>query len=131
MDTHVKVLGILYIAFGALGALAALVILMIFGGVAGVVGMAGHHDPEARVAIPILGLAGGALAVFLLLLSIPGIAAGVGLLQYREWARILTIVISALNLLNVPIGTALGIYGFWVLLHQQTIGLFAARRTGP
>ena len=60
-------------------------------------------------------------------LSLPGIIAGIGLLKLQPWARILAIVISALDLLNVPIGTALGVYGLWVLLQAETERLFAQR----
>jgi hypothetical protein len=52
----------------------------------------------------------------------------VGLLKFQPWARVLTIVLCAINLLNVPFGTALGIYGLWVLLNSETEQLFAARR---
>jgi hypothetical protein len=36
----------------------------------------------------------------------------------------LTIVLSAIELLHVPFGTALGIYGLWVLLSPPTEELF-------
>lgn len=124
MATHIRVLGILHIVFGALGILAALVILLVFGGIAGIVGVASEGDPAARTAIPILSLIGGIVFVIVLVLSIPGVVAGIGLLQYREWARIFTIVLSALDLINVPFGTALGIYGLWVLLQNETVRLF-------
>ncbi len=127
MRDHVRILAILNIVFGSMFLLGALIILLIFGGVAGIVGMAAHHDPEAAVAIPILGLIGVVIAVVLVVLSLPGIIAGIGLLKLQPWARILAIVISALNLLNVPIGTALGVYGLWVLLQAETERLFAAR----
>lgn len=122
MANHVRILAILYIVFGSLGVLAALAILVLFGGIAGVVNMTG--DPDAAVAVPILGLIGGVIFFFIAILSIPGIVAGIGLLQYREWARILTIVLSALQVVNVPFGTALGVYGLWVLLQDQTTRLF-------
>jgi len=129
MDTHVKVLGILHIALGFLGALGALAVLVIFGGIAGIVGISASADPDARLAIPILGAVGGVIAVFILLVSVPGIIAGFGLINYRPWARILTIILSAINLISIPIGTALGIYGLWVLLSSQTERLFAAPPT--
>lgn len=125
MATHIKVLGILHIALAALGVIAALTVMLVFGGIAGVLGIAGSEgDLPAHVAIPLVGAIGGVIAIFLLLISIPGFVAGIGLLQYREWARILTIVLSAVELLNVPFGTALGIYGLWVLLQNETIRLF-------
>jgi len=61
---------------------------------------------------PILGL------FSLMFLPVPiGIAAaGIGLLKYREWARILTVIFAAFMLMGFPFGTALGIYALWVLL---------------
>jgi hypothetical protein len=127
MQSHIRILGILHIVLGALGALAGLAVLLIFGGIAGFVGanVAGEAGAEAQAAAPIVAMVGGAIAVFLLFVSLPGIIAGIGLLHYREWARILTIVLSAFDLLNVPLGTMLGVYGLWVLLQKETADLFA------
>ena len=125
MRDHVRILAYLYIFFGALGLLAALAVLFIFGGLAGVVGMANPQDAEAvHVAVPILGIIGMLAFVLVLLLSLPSVIAGAGLLKFRPWARLLTIVLSALNLPMVPFGTALGIYGLWVLLQQETERMF-------
>jgi hypothetical protein len=93
--------------------IAAMIVLLIFGGLAGVVSVAEHSD-DARVAIPILGGIGGFVFLLLTVLSVPGIVAGIGLLQFRSWARILTIILSALDLAHIPFDTALGIYGLWV-----------------
>jgi hypothetical protein len=128
MADHVRILAVLNIIFGAIGLFIALIILAIFGGIAGMIGVAAQQ-PDAQIAMPLLGIIGAAIFVFVLALSLPGIIAGIGLLKFQPWARILTIVLSALNLLNVPIGTALGVYGLWVLLHQDTERLFAAHRT--
>lgn len=125
MRDHVRILGYLHIVLGALGLLAALVVFTVFGGIAGIVGFAAPHNTDARIAIPILGIIGLVIAAFVLLLSLPGLIAGLGLLKYRSWARFLAIVLSAINLLNVPIGTAVGIYGLWVLLKPETERLFA------
>ena len=122
MDTHVKVLAVLYIVFGALGSLAGLSLMAVLS----VIGAAGAaSDPDAWIALPVLGLTGAALGAFMLMLSLPGIIAGVGLLKYRPWARILTIVLSALNLMNIPFGTILGVYGLWVMLSDAGSRLFA------
>jgi hypothetical protein len=124
MESHVKVLGVLYIILGTLGTLAALVILFIFGGAAAFLGIAAHENPEAGIAIPIIGIVGSGLFLFKLIISVPGIIVGVGLLKFRPWARMVTIVLSALNLINFPIGTLLGIYGLWVMLSRGTEQLF-------
>ncbi len=123
MLTHVKVLGVLHIIFGALGLLAALVLLFLFGGLAGLIQTA-DQSGDSFVGAGVLGLIGLIVFIVLLVLSLPGLIAGIGLLNLRPWARVLGIVISALDLLHVPLGTALGIYGLWVLLSNQTEALF-------
>ena len=128
MDTHVKVLGVLYIALSALGLLGALFLIVGMGTAAGIVGAAADSG-DAAVAIPIIGIAGTALVGFLLLLSLPGLITGFGLLKYQPWARILGLVLSALNLINIPFGTVLGVYGLWVLLNKDTERLFSGPST--
>ena len=124
MRDHVKILAVLNIVFGGIGVLIGLGFLLLFGGIAGIVGFSAQSDPEAAVAIPILGLIGMGLMVIILICAVPGIVAGFGLLKFRPWARILTIVLSALNLFSVPIGTAVGVYGLWTLLNSETEQLF-------
>src|SRR3954466_9761161 len=108
MTTHVKVLGILYIVFSSLGVCAALVVGLVFGTASGIV--AANGDADARVALPVIGLAGTTLVIFLLALSLPGLITGIGLLKFKPWARIVGIVLAAINLINIPIGTLLGAY---------------------
>jgi hypothetical protein len=59
------------------------------------------------------------LGVLVLIKALLGFAAGWGLLQRESWARTLTLVLGFLSLLNIPLGTALGIYTIWVLLAPQ------------
>ncbi|MCC7174583.1 MAG: hypothetical protein IT159_05245 [Bryobacterales bacterium] len=125
MRDHVRILGYLHIVLSGLGILGALAVLLVFGGAVGLVGMTNPpHSDAWRIGIPVIGVVGTAIAALVLLLSVPGLIAGVGLLKFRPWARLLTIVLSALNLVNVPVGTALGIYGLWVLLQAETERLF-------
>lgn len=56
------------------------------------------------------------LAGYMLIKAIAGFMAGWGLLQKEPWARTLTLVMGFLELLHVPLGTALGVYTLWVLL---------------
>jgi hypothetical protein len=58
------------------------------------------------------------------LLSAPGLIGGIYLLKHRPWARILVLVLGFINLIEIPIGTALGIYTIWVLLKNETVQLF-------
>ena len=123
MKDHVRILGILHVVYGMLGILGGIIVMVIFGGLAGLVNIA-DKSGDAKVAIPILGGIGAFVFLLLLALSLPGIIAGFGLLELRPWARILTIVLSALELMSVPLGTVLGVYGLWVLLSPGGEQLF-------
>ncbi len=125
MRTHVQILGVLNIVWGSLGFLAAMIIMMVFGGAMGIIGVAAGHEPGADVAIPIVGLVGGVIFLILVLTSVPSLVVGIGLLRRSWWSRVAGIVLSAVHLLNIPFGTALGIYGLWVLLSQETLPLFS------
>ena len=130
METHVKVLAVLYLAFSALGILLALTFFLATGMVTAIVGTAA--DPaDAHIAIPIIRLGGTALACFFLALAVPGVVVGVGLLKLQPWARVPGIVLSALTLLHIPVGTALGVYGLWVLFSSDTETLFATQAAPP
>jgi hypothetical protein len=126
VEGHVKALGVLHIVMGVFGVIAAAAMLLLFGGIAAIVD---YNAPraDADVAVPILGIVGGLIALLVFVLSVPGIIVGIGLYGLRPWSRILGIVLSALDILNVPIGTAIGVYGLWVLLHNQTEPLFRPR----
>ena len=119
MASHVKILGAIYIALSAITLMFALFLAFAVGTASAIVGTAADPN-DAAVALPIIGIAGSALVAFLILVSLPGLIAGVGLLKMRPWARILGIVVAVLNLLNIPIGTAVGIYGLWVLFSKET-----------
>ncbi len=124
MREHIRILGILNIIMGGLGALAGCIILLVMGGIATFISSGiqnGNYGEvgDAGVAAPIVATIGLAVAIFLFLLSLPSIIGGWGLLHYRPWSRILMIVISVLNLFHVPLGTALGVYGLWVLFSED------------
>jgi hypothetical protein len=123
MEIHVKVLGALQIALGAFGLFGAAVLMVVFGGAASVVGA--NVDADAAIAIPIIGITGVALVAFLIVLSLPSVLVGIGLLRLRPWARIAGIVISMLSLMMIPFGTIVGAYGLWVLFSNETERLFS------
>lgn len=107
MRQHVQILAWLYIilgAFGLLGAFAA------FGLLTGVGFLTGDI-----AAFGFLSIIGGIAGFYLLVVSLPNILVGVGLLMgWGGWVIILAVVLGFLNLANVPFGTALGLYTFWV-----------------
>ncbi len=111
MDKHVSALGILYIVFFGIGLLTALLIFSILTGT----GLL-SADPDAGA---ILTTIGTVIAVYLIIMSLPSLITGIGILKYKGWGRILGLVVAILNLLNFPFGTGLSIYTFWVLLHPE------------
>jgi hypothetical protein len=118
MEKHVTIVAALRIAFSALGILAAVIIfLAVVGG-----GLISGDSDAMRVTA----IVGPSIALVLVLVSLPGIIGGIGLLRYKQWARILVIILAILGLFNIPIGTALGIYTLWVLFQDETAQLFAA-----
>jgi hypothetical protein len=121
MQQHVTILGWLYVIGHAMFlAIGAFVFILLTG-----IGLA-VSDSEARLVLPIVGTAVGSL---LILLSLPGLIAGYGLLTAKPWARVLALVIGILNLVNVPIGTIIGAYACWVLLQQPTREYFEQHST--
>lgn len=72
----------------------------------------------------IMALVGTMLAFAFGCLSLPGLAAGIGLLKYQNWARILNLILSVLDLFAVPVGTLVGVYSIWVLAQRETEVLF-------
>ena len=125
MAQHVKILGILHVVFGAMGVLGAIAALFIFGGVSALV--AADHSSDSLAAIPILGVIGGIVFIVVMALSLPGLIVGIGLMQFRPWARMGGIILSAFDLLGFPFHTALGIYGLWTLLNRETEQMFLSR----
>jgi hypothetical protein len=71
-----------------------------------------HTDGFAPVIRGIMSFVGA----FVIIKALLALAAGLGLLQRQTWARPLAVVMSFLELLHIPFGTALGIYTLVVLL---------------
>lgn len=117
MKQHVSLVGALHIGFGILGIIGALVIVFGFQFLI-------EFVEEEPLAEKILSYVGNSLALIILFFSSLGIIGGIGLFSYKPWARILVMIVSAMNCLNVPIGTARGVYSIWVLMQPETIELF-------
>ncbi len=84
------------------------------------------HDRDATEVFVILS---PIIMVFCIATALPSVIGGIFLLRFKEWSRILIIIVSFIDLINFPIGTALGVYSLWVLLNKNTIGLFLGQPT--
>jgi len=99
--------------------------------------------PTVVMLLVALGLAGGGMlsrnpiemitaggivaivAICLLMLGLPPVIAGFGLLARKSWARPLTMIIAIFNIMAFPLGTALAIYQFWVLaVNEETVAAY-------
>ncbi|HEY6273476.1 MAG TPA: zinc ribbon domain-containing protein [Terriglobales bacterium] len=110
LERHVHLLGIFWVAYSAFSLLGGAAVMIVANTIFGRLSRFDTGAPEFLH--PLL----TSVASFLLIRAIMGIIAGFGLLQHHEWARILAIILAFLDLLQVPFGTALGIYTIWALL---------------
>ena len=115
---HIRLLGILWLAYSALhlviGALLVIVAETVFGRAIHI-----SNGPSAEITAwlrPLLCFIG----CLILIKAAAGFMAGGGLLQHEEWARVFALVMGFIALLNMPVGTGLGIYTLWVLLPSQS-----------
>jgi hypothetical protein len=120
LQQHVMILGWLHIIGSIFFLAIGVFVFTLLTGIGVTTG-----DSEA---VAILSLVGTTVGAFLAILSIPGIVAGIGLLAGKGWGRVLAIVVGILNLVNVPIGTVMGIYTLWVLFQNQATDYFATPR---
>jgi hypothetical protein len=115
---HVRLVGILWLAYSALGVIGGVVVIIVAQTVFGhMLHIQNGPPPEVTLWLrPLISLVGW----LILLKATAGFIAGWGLLQKEEWARTFALVMGFIALLNVPLGTALGIYTLWVLLPSQS-----------
>jgi hypothetical protein len=126
MEIHVKVLGALQIVIGALGTCAVLLFVLVFSGAAHLIVASGQ--PNAGAAAGSLGLIELVLVCLIVITSLPALIVGIGLVKRRPWARIGGIVLCMFELMFVPFGTMVGVYGLWVLFSKETETLFTPVR---
>jgi hypothetical protein len=116
MEKHVTAVAALHVGLSILGILLGIFLFVLLTGI-GVIS-------REKEALFILTTIGTGVGLFLFIVSVPGIIGGIGLFKRKEWARILVLILSAIDLLNIPIGMALGAYSIWVLVQKETVQLF-------
>src|SRR5512139_1849129 len=110
MQQHVTIVGWLYII--------GHVFFIVIGGFVFVLMMSIGFFIRDLEALPILSIVGTWTALFLTVLALPGLVAGIGLLKRQMWGRILAIIVAFFGLINFPIGTAISVYALFVLLQN-------------
>ncbi len=122
MKPHVNLLGLLQLAWGGMGLLLSVSLLLLAAGAAAIARTA-HTDTFSAAFTALL------FVVFAAALALGGWAnawVGKGLRRYRASARTGALAMSVVNLFVLPFGTALAIYTYWVLLHNDARTLFTA-----
>jgi hypothetical protein len=120
VKAHLQLLGILQLAWGGIGVLLGVSTLLLAVG-ALAIGVTPSGDRMAA------GVTAAGFVVFAVALLAGGGAnawAGRELRRERTRGRMAVLWLGVLNLFVLPFGTALGIYAFWVLMHNDTRSVF-------
>lgn len=113
---HVQVVAILWIVYSVFRVAGGLAMLF-FGGLGlSFIPMRAFPFPFRSWIMSAMAFGG----ILFLAYAAAGFIAAWGLFERQAWARVLTLVLSILALLQIPFGTALGIYSLWVLLPSQS-----------
>jgi hypothetical protein len=120
MRAHVNLLGILQLTWGGMGALLGLSLLLLAGGAAAIARTAASEPLTAAFTALVF-------VVFAFALTLGGsvnVWVGRAIRQRRSAGRTAALMLAIVNLFVLPFGTALAIYTFWVLLHNDARALF-------
>ena len=112
-EKHVTLLGVFHIVYHTLAFFIGLGIIVLFSYLGALT-----QDPQANAVLTMLG---GFIGTVLIVVAIPGIIGGVGLLKRQSWARMLAMIVGAIDLLDIPIGTALVVYTLWALMRDDVV----------
>jgi hypothetical protein len=113
METHKRVLGILYIVSGSLHILIMLFLSALFSILLPFIFEHAKLD-EQWILVYIVPFIRIIATITVLLFAIPSIISGIALLNKKKWGLTLALVLGCFKLFSFPIGTALGIYTIWV-----------------
>jgi hypothetical protein len=125
VETHKKVLGIIYVIDAALTILGMLAIRAIIEIVFGFAMEDADYEAQ-RAADFVRAITSVLPAVLIIFVAIPTLIAGIGLLARQSWGPMFGLIIGCLHLIWVPIGTAIGIYAIWIYSEDQKLKRTAA-----
>ena len=122
--TQVDFLGILFVVWGLLTTLVGVSTLALGIGAVAVIASAARGG-GGNVAAGLTAAAFTALAIIAIAWGAAHVVVGVPLRRHRPWARLVALMLGAVDLLLLPYGTALGVYAIWVLLNEDGKRLFS------
>jgi hypothetical protein len=119
METHKRVLGVLFVVTGVFQVLVFAILSILFSTLFPLI----IENAEGQDAVWVLEWIqrfGQAIAgVLIFIFAIPSIIAGIGLLNKQKWAMVLALIIGCFKLFSFPIGTIIGVYTVWVYAEDQ------------
>ncbi len=120
METHKRILAILYIISGALQIIGLLFVTLFMSFIIPFIMEEAGPDAEWVFVwlVPFIRIIA---ALVILFFSIPSIIGGVGLLNNKSWALMLLLVLGCFKLFSFPIGTAIGIYTIYVYSENNKV----------
>lgn len=104
---HKKIIGIMFIVFSAMGLFGVLFYDFF---ISSVMEMATHNDPEFGQLSWVFTLINSIIWGIAILFLIPRLIIGVALAQGKSWANTPGLVFGVISLINLPIGTLVGVY---------------------
>jgi hypothetical protein len=119
LDTHKKILGIIYIITAAFALLVAVFIRAFIAIIFDFALEEGEMEPRVRDFV--MSIISFVPALIILFSVIPTTIAGIGLLSRASWAPIFSLIIGCLKLISFPIGTIIGIYAIWIFAEDQRL----------
>jgi hypothetical protein len=124
---HIKPAGICLMAYGGFNLLVLLAVGVLLGGVSGLLAFIGvsSGDEEAMVVGGIYGVVTLFVVVIGALPAVGCLASGTGVLMGKSWARLAAIIFGALSLMNLPLGTIVGLYVIFTMIDKDVAAKFA------
>ena len=122
IESHKRTLGIIHVVYGSvititflfIGSLISIIFPLIADEVSREVG---NSADEALLLVSSI-----IRVVFILLVlfsALPSFIAGIGLLQKKSWAVVLSLVAGCISIFSFPFGTAVGVYSIYVFVENN------------
>jgi hypothetical protein len=115
---HNKLLSIFHLIQGGLQAFGGIIVALVYGGLGFAMRQSARGGEEQIMGTIFIVLA-FVIAPIILLFAAINLTAGYKMLKEKAGARNWGIAASAVSLLSIPLGTALGVYGLWFLLGDE------------
>lgn len=123
MRSHVDFLGVLFVVWGLLTTIVGLSTIALGVGAVSLIASASRTG-AGQFAAGFTAAVFTTLGVIAIIWGAAHVAIGVLIRRRAHSARMLALMLGAVDLLLLPYGTALGCYALWVLLHEQGKKIF-------